>query len=421
MITVCDAGFPFVHANLYFRVGPVFDPTGLHGLTTLTNRMLMRGTLRRSRADLEEAIESLGTELYTSTQNHAVGLGGTVLTRNLGPFLDLVGEMLAEPAFDEAEVAKVRREMAAELEAARDEDSTLARLWFRRLVFEGHPLGHGASGSPTSLEAIGAADVRAHFARHYTRSNLCVGASGDLEAGRFGERIEPTLAALPTGPGNDWGALPEVGPAKGVRVALIDKPERTQAQIMLGHPAPDAADPDFLALSVGTAAFGGTFTARLMQEVRVKRGLSYGAYAHLASARVGGWYALSAAPSAEDTLDTLRLLLSEYARFVDEGLTDEEVEFARGYAINAFPFSVETPALQVAQRVRGALLGRPPDFLDTYLDRLAALTPDAVRDAVRRRLQPRDLVAVVVCTADDIRDPAADLGPVTIYPFDQGE
>ena len=191
MILVSDAGFPFVHLNLYFRVGPAFDPPDKVGLTSLTNRMLLRGTKRRGRAELEEAIESLGTELYTSTQNHAVGLGGAVLTRHLDAFFGLVGEMLSQPAFAGEEVAKVRREMVAELEAARDEDSTLARLCFRRLVFADHPLGHGASGTRTSLERITAADVRAHFERHYTRQNLLVGASGDVSHDRLEALLRP--------------------------------------------------------------------------------------------------------------------------------------------------------------------------------------------------------------------------------------
>lgn len=419
MILVSDAGFPIVHVNLYFRVGPAFDPPDKAGLTSLTNRMLLRGTKRRGRAELEEAIESLGTELYTSTQNHAVGLGSAVLTRHLDAFFGLLGEMLSEPAFEPDEVAKVRREMTAELEAARDDDGTLARIAFRRLVFADHPLGHGAAGTRASLERVTAEDVRAHFERHYTRENLLVGASGDVTADRLAALLDGALASLPAGPGNDWGALPPVSGVTGRHVTLVDKPDRSQTQILVGHRSVDAADPDFLALSLATAAFGGTFTARLMQEVRVKRGLSYGAYARLSAERVGGWYALSAAPAMEEAVDTLDLLLSEYARFVDEGLSDDEIEFARGYAINAFPFSVETPAMRAAQRVRSRLLGRPDSFLDDYLDRIGALSCDEVRAAVRRRLTPNDLTAVMVCTADPIREAAAALGQLTVVPYDQ--
>ena len=417
MILVSDGAFPYVHVNLYFRAGPAFDPPGKAGLTSLTNRMLLRGTAKRGRAELEEAIEALGTELYTSTQNHAVGLGGAVLTRHLPAYFELVGEMLSASAFDAEEVAKVRREMAAELEAAGDEDSTLARLAFRRRAFAGHPLGNSAT--PASLASITRDDVVAHFERSYTRENLVVAASGDLDRDGFTALVEGATASLPQGPANDWGTLPEVAPLSGRQIALIDKADRSQAQILIGHPTVAASDPDFLALSLATAAFGGTFTARLMQEVRVKRGLSYGAYAHLTSQRVAGEFGITAAPAAEDLGDTLRLLLDEYARFVEAGLDDEEVDFARGYALNAFPFSIETPALRAAQRARGALLGRPADFLETYLDRVAALTPDIVRDAVRRRLGPRDLCAVVVCTADTAREQVADLGTVTVTPHEQ--
>ncbi len=422
VILVTDNGFPFVHLTLYFRVGPALDPPEKQGLTALTNRMLMRGTARRGRAELEEAIEALGTELYTSTQAHAVSLGASVLSRHLDELVGILGEMLREPAFAPEELDKVRREMLAELEAARDEDAHLARSWFRRLVFPEHPFGHRASGQKATLERITVDDVRAHFARYWTRSNLVVAASGDVEEATLKGLLDRALAGLGEGEAVDWEAFPAVAPAAGRRVALVDKADRTQAQIVVGHPTVPAAHPDFLALSLATTAFGGTFTARLMQEVRVKRGLSYGAYARLASERAAGFYALTAAPSAGDAVDTVALLLSEYDRFVREGLTDEEIDFARGYLVNAFPFSVETPALRAAQQVRAVLLGRPADFLETYLAKVKALSADEVRAAVRRHLTPDDLVVVMVCSAPELREAVGALTGVTaveVHPYNE--
>jgi zinc protease len=150
-------------------------------------------------------------------------------------------------------------------------------------------------------------------------------------------------------------------------------------------------------------AFGGYFSSRLMDEVRVKRGWSYGAYARLGTERAGASYVLQAAPSTEYAPETAALMLEQFEKMVEPGLTDAEIEFARESMLNAFPFRVETPALRVAQVVQARLLGRPDDSIDTWRDRVRALSPDQIRDAARRRLTPQDCAIVMVCTADDVR------------------
>lgn len=398
-ILVTDDAFPCAHVNLYFQVGPAFDPPDREGLTALTHRALIRGTAEHTRAELEEAVEILGAELITATRNHAVSLGGPVLTRHLDRYLDLVGEALTTPTFPPDEIEKVKREMQAELEAACDEDAPLARIWLRRLMYPDHPFGQGASGTRATLAAITPADVRAHAERIYTRRNMLVGASGAVTADHLAARLDHALASMPAGEPLDWSFPPPPHPA-GRRVGLIDRAGRSQAQILVGHPSIKAADPDFVPLQIALTAFGGTFTSRLMQSIRVERGWSYGAYARLAAERAGGSFMMTAAPSTENAVDTLALLFDELDRFVDGGLGDDEIEFARDHLARAFPFTVETAGLQVTQRVRARLLGRPDDVIETWLADLAAPTPDQIRAAVRRQIRPADLTAVMVGSWD---------------------
>lgn len=398
-VLVTDPAFPCVHLTLYFAAGPAFDPPDRQGLTALTNRALIRGTHHRGRVELEEAVEILGAELITATRNHAVSIGGPVLTRHLDRYLELIGEVLCAPRLEAAEVEKVKREMLAELDAACDEDGALARIWFQRAMYPAHPFGQGASGNRATLAAISAADVAAHAAHIYTRNNLIVGASGDITADHLARHLATALAPMPEGTPLDW-TFPPVPPTKGRRITLVDRPGRTQAQILVGHPAVAAADPDFVALHIALTALGGTFSSRLMQAIRVERGWSYGAYARIAAERAGGTLMMSAAPSTENAVDTLALLFDEYERFVESGLDDDEIEFAREHLARAFPFTIETAGLQVTQRVRALLLGRPEKHIEEWLALLAEPTPEAIRDAVRRRLRPSDLTAVMVGTWD---------------------
>lgn len=399
LVLVPDRAFPCAHVNLFFVAGPPFDPPHLQGLTTLTNRALIRGTHRRGRAALEEAVEVLGAELITATRSHAVSLGGPILTRNLGAYLDLLGEAVVQPALAADEVEKVKREMRAELLAAGDEDGALARIWFGRALFGDHPLGQGATGTRASLEAITADDVEAHWRRVYCRRNLVVAASGDLDAAGLRLDLDRALAGMPEGAPLVWD-FPPAPRASGRRVVLIHRPDRGQARILVGHPTLGADDDDALALHLGLTGFGGNFTGRLMQKVRVERGWSYGAHARLSLERTIGTVMMTASPGRAHAVDTLALLFDEYDRFAADGLTDDETDFARDSLARSFPFSVETAGLQVAHRVRARLLGRPDDYIDTWLDRLAAVDSARCRAAVRAHARPAELVTVMVCTVD---------------------
>lgn len=399
MVLVPDRVFPCAHVNLFFVAGPPFDPPGRAGLTTLTNRALIRGTRRRGRVELEEAVEILGAEMITATRNHAVSLGGPVLTRHLAAYLDLLGEALVQPALSADEVEKVKREMRAELDAAADEDGALARIWFARTLYGDHPYGHPATGSAASLARITADDVAAHARRVYCRRNLVVGASGDLTEAGLRLDLDRALAGMPDGARIEWDFAPPPR-AKGRKVVLLDRADRGQAPIFSGHPTLGAMHPDALALHLGITGFGGNFTSRLMQKVRVERGWSYGASARLSLERSAGTFMMTAAPGREHAVDTLALLFDEFDRFAAEGLGDDETDFARESLALGFPFSVETASLQVAHRVRAKLLGRPDDYIDTWLDRLAAVDNARARAAVQAHLDPQALVTVMICSVD---------------------
>jgi len=394
-----DPAFPCAHVNLFFAAGPIFDPADRQGLTTLVNRALIRGTTRRSREALEEAVELLGAEMITATRNHAVSLGGPVLTRHLGAYLALLGEAITEAAFDPDEIEKVKREMRAELESAADEDDALVRMWFGRILYHDHPFGHGSAGRRKTLEAITAEDVVSHARRIYSRQNLLVGASGDLDEAGLRAVVDEALAGLGDSVAWDW-RFPPIARPSGRRVVLIHRPDRGQARILTGHPSIRAADPDFFALHQAMNAFGGTFTSRLMQAVRVERGWSYGAHARISAERAGGTLMMHATPGREHAVDTLALLFDEFERFAADGLGDDELAFAREHLAKGFPFSVETAGLRAAHRVRARLLGRPDDYVDTWLERLLAPTPDDVKAAVQRQMRPDELVTLMVTTVD---------------------
>jgi zinc protease len=269
-----------VAITVAFRSGASMDPPGKEGASKLAFRMLRRGSRTRTAKDIEDELDRLGAELSTEVSVSMAAVHGQVIERNVGPFVDLLASLMAEPAFPEDELERLRRETLAELIDARDNDRSLAQQAFRRAVFQGHSYARGATGTTKSVGALTPDDVRAAYRTHFVQGNLAMGFSGDVGAAGARVLAERLVAGLAVGP-----AVPDnvVEPEKipGRRLVFVDKPERTQTQILIGGLGTSPHDPDHIPLSVANAIFGGSFTSRLMSEVRSKRGWSYGAYARL--------------------------------------------------------------------------------------------------------------------------------------------
>lgn len=395
LILVPHRAFPYVHLNVYFDVRPAEAPPGLEGLTTLTHRALTRGTMARDARALAEAVAELGAELTPFTQPHAVGLGAGVLSEDLDALIALLGEILTRPAFTDAEVARAKRGMLAELEALAGDDHSLLRALLRQRLYPNHPLGLGALGSPESLARITPEIVRGFFEARYTQGRALWTASGDVDVPATRAALGPLVAAL--GVGAPPPPLPPLTRTPGRRLTILSRPKRGHAQILMARPTVAAAHPDLQALEVAVEAFGGGFSSRLMQEIRVKRGWSYGAYARLTAEREAGVMMIRTGVALADLPAALALLCDEHQRFVEVGLSDEEVEHARRRLLYARIFSGETPSARAAREARARLLGRPPGAAATDGLILEGLRPSTARAAARAHLGVEDLEILIAC------------------------
>jgi zinc protease len=191
----------------------------------------------------------------------------------------------------------------------------------------------------------------------------------------------------------------------------------------MGHLAPAWRDPDFLPLYVATTAFGGTFTARLMDEVRSKRGLSYGASARVSHGRSVRAMTINVFPSAEQTAETIELILRLYAEWAHDGLRDGELDFARSFLQKNHAFSIQTPEDRLNLRTRLLLCDMPLDHVTTFPARVGAVTAEQIRKALSAHVHPDDLLITLVATAKRVLPslqalPALRNAQFEVVPFD---
>ncbi|MGH7436149.1 MAG: M16 family metallopeptidase [Polyangiaceae bacterium] len=417
-----DAAVPLVSFAISLRSGSASDPAGKSGLARIAMRMLRRGAPGMSAEQIDVRIDSLGAELSVDTSPSTVAMHAQVIARNLDAFVDLVATLLGSPTFPEDELARLKRETVAEIIEARDNDRVIAHKALQRTLFADHPYGRNAGGTTLSVESIQRADVVAFYERHVVRRNAVVGISGDVSEARAAALASRLLAGLrPGAPVADDVAEPAA--LAGRRLVVVDKPERTQTQILVATLGTSPGDEDHAALVVANAVFGGTFTSRLMREIRSKRGWSYGASSRVAIDRHRQAWVLWTFPAAEDAPPCLALSLELLQTWIEKGVTPREVGFIQRYLVRSHAFEIDTAAKRLHQALDVELLGLPPDYYSGWIDHVRAVTADSASEAVRRRIATDSLLAVVVGTASQVADPVRKVVPglteSTVVPFDQ--
>jgi zinc protease len=412
---------PLVSFSLAFRAGSASDPEGKEGLARVTARLLRRGAAGLGAFEVEAMLDALGGEMTNDVGLSLTTFGFEAIERNVDVFVERAGAILAGPAFDESELGRLLRESEGELVEARDNDRGLAYRALRRALFAGHPYGRRGAGSVASLRAITRDDVVAYYARHYNRANAIVAVSGDVTPERGAELAARLVAGLPEGPATP-DPVPEPPPRPGRHLVFVDKPERTQTQLYIGSLGTHPADDDHLPLHVSSTVFGGTFTSRLMSEVRSKRGWSYGAYARLPIERHRETFTIWTAPADKDAAACLALELELLTAWHAGGVTPRELAFVKNYLARSHVFEIDTASKRVHQRLEADAYALPPNYHEGYVAGVKAVTKDAADASVRQRLDPSRLVITLVGTHDAlgaaIEKAAGPLDSSTVLPFD---
>lgn len=411
---------PLVDLSISLRTGSAYDPDDKRGLARLFARMLRRGAEGWGGDAIEETIDRYGAEIGVDASPSTITVHAQVIRRNLEKFMELLTALLARPTFPADELARLQRETVAEIIEARDSDRALAGAFFRKTLFGSHP--YGRRSTTKTIPAITRDDVVAFHATHCVRGNLVIGVSGDVDEADVRRLILPLVEALPEGAALP-DPTPEPAPIAGRSLLLVDKPARSQTQILLGGLGTKPSDEDHFALHVANTVFGGTFTARLMNEVRSKRGWSYGAYSRLPIDRRRESFSMWTFPSASDAPACLALELELLESLLRDGITAPELEFAQEFLSESYAFDIDTAYKRARQSVDEELYGLPDDYHTRYVEQVRAVTLAQANEALRRRLSAEALLLVVVGTAAQIEEKIVEaiprLASKRVVPFEQ--
>jgi zinc protease len=393
---------PIVHVEVAARSGSGGDPRFEEGLINLAAELARRGAGGRSRAEMDEALDGLGARIDAIVDPDSVRLQGHVLARNLQPFLKILADIVLRPDFKAAEFTRTRREILAQLDEMRNDDRSLCARFFERRLYGDHPYGRAPDGTSKSLARVTREGAQSRFKAAFTGANLIFAAAGDVTPEAFRAAINEAFARLPAGTRAAGDIRTPLLP-DGWRIQLVDKPDRQQTQIMIGHATVPAAHADFLPLSLAFAAFGGRgMKATLMDEVRTKRGLAYGAYMGIVPRRGPSAVRAWVFTGVDRTVTTLKLVLRLYRKLMKEGVPPERLRFFQSFLAGTYASDMDAPERRLGARVSAELEGLPEDFVDTYVDRIKAISPAQVASAIKTHVKADNLAITLVATADTL-------------------
>ena len=408
-------GVPLVAVRLVVAAGSALDPAKGEGLAHLAVQAARRGTRARTGRDIDDLAESLGAELGAAADEDASWFGLSAPAESLAPLLDLVVDVATGPTFPAAELARIRRRESAALANVLDEPGAVADRAMLRAAYGDHPYAHAPDGRLRHLARLGRAEAAAFHRRFFVprATTLVVVGAVDPEKAL-------ALARRRLGRWKATGAPPTplAAPAPAPRrVVVVDKPDATQVQLRIALPALARATPDYFPAVVANAVFGGGFTSRLMEAIRVNRGLSYGVRSRFAMSRAGGLFFVSSFTKTATAAELVEVALAEARRFAEDGPAAEELERAKSYLAGLYPLSLETHDQLAEKLVDLRLFGLPETDVTEYRPRVRAVTAEDCL-GVARRFFPLDGRGVVVAVgpAAEVRPQLERFGPVEVVP-----
>jgi len=400
-VHVPEPGLGLVHLAVLIEGGAGMDPPGLEGLADLAGAMLLRGTRRRTHRGIISRIADLGASLETRTTHDGILLTGEVMPRYLDPFLEVVTDCLADSRVPEAAFRREKALTLEDLSARQEDDGDLAWHFFHRMAWQGHPLERPSSGWLDTVRRIRSEHCREFLRARVHRGHLVIGLAGDLDEDRAGSVAARIAESLPDGP-REVPGLPPPPTSRGMRLLIVDKPRRTQVQLVMGHPITGWSDPDLPVLLVANTMIGGTWNSRLNQEIREVRGWSYGVHSTVTAGREVGTFTVHFFPQVRDLRPALDLALDLLWQVARQGLSEEEVEFGKDLMVNQFPLLLATAQDRLEEALANLHFGRPADYLDRFPEQVRSLDAGEVARIVTRHLQPQDLVITMVAPARQV-------------------
>ncbi|RMI15026.1 M16 family metallopeptidase [Sinorhizobium meliloti] len=388
-----DYTVPMVTIQFAFRGGSTQDPPGREGSVNLMSELLLEGAGDLDSDAFQQQLDDVGAKINWWVGLDAVQGSLQVPVDRKDDAFDLLRLAIERPRFDQAPMDRVRAKIVTGITAEAKDPLALSNVVGMKAIYGDHPYSRPVRGSPESLAAATTSDLKALHNRVFARSNLVIAVTGAIDADALKSAMDQIFGRLPAEP--SLMPVSETAPKLAQFISLpYDLP---QNDLLLAYPGVSRKDPQFFAAYLMNHILGGeAFTSRLWNEVREKRGLTYGIQSNLVNLDHASALLIGTATRADRAGETLSIIDTEIKRMADEGVTEEELEMAKktrlgGYAIHNFKSSVQTANTLVGIQLDNLGI----DFLDERQRLIEAVTVEDISSAAKRLLSAKPALMIV--------------------------
>jgi zinc protease len=405
--------FPKITAQLYFRGGNAAVALKNPGLAEMTSAVVRTGTASRTSRQIEEDLRRIGAGLGTHAGADSSAISASGLAEFSGELLELIADLARNATFPQDEFDREHRQRYEELKIERTTPGFLAGERLRRVLFGPHPY---AIVAPTleQVEAYTREQLVDFYKRYYVPSDALLIVVGDFSADVMLEQVERIFGGW-SAPKPAAQKSAEPPRPSGRRVYLVDRPGTVQTQVLAGNLAITRRDPDWYRAVLANSIYGGAFHSRLVMNIREQKGYTYSPRSSLNALREYGYFSVSAAVRNDVAAATLTEIFYEMDRMRSLPVSAEELESARNYLTGVFSLGVATQDGLLGQLSVVYLDRLPDDYLETYRQRIHALSADDVLAAARRHFDSANAQIVMVGDRAQIGEQAALFGDVTVF------
>jgi zinc protease len=404
---------PKFHGELFFRSGNAAVADRAPGLAEMTATVVRTGTTKRASRQIEEDLRRIGADLSSGAGADTSAISFSGLSEFAEPLLNLMNELAREAAFPEAEFERERRQKLEEVKLQRTEPGFLASERLRKVLFGAHPYGQ-VSPSEAQVAAYRREDLLAVYREFYTPQNGILLLVGDFEAQEMLKTAEKVFGAWSgKKPGSSTIATP--ANPRGRCVYLVHSPGAVQTQILAGCPAITRKHPDWVKLGLTNSLYGGAFNSRLVMNIREDKGYTYSPRSGVNALRQYGYFSISAAVRNDVVAASLTEIFYEMDKLRSVPVPEPELADAQNYLSGVFSMGLATQDGLLSQLSAVALNELPDDYLETYRQKVRALTPEDLLATARKYLDSANIQIVVVGDRSQIEEQAALFGELEIY------
>ncbi|HEX5134631.1 MAG TPA: pitrilysin family protein [Thermoanaerobaculia bacterium] len=405
---------PVIQVNVVVRAGAGTDPLDRPGLASLTADMLDEGAGKASALQISDELDYLGADLQARAGWDETTVALHVPLKRFGAALPIFADVVLRPTFPEADLERVRKDRLTELLQLRDEPRAIASVAFANALYgRGHRYGTPTIGTEASVRRFSRADLAAFHSRGFQPGNAAIVVVGDVTAASLLPQIEQAFGGWRPATGRPPAAVPAASQVRTRGVWIVDRPGSAQSEIRIGRIGPPRATPDYFALTVMNTILGGSFTSRLMQNLREQHGYAYGARSSFDYRLSTGPFTAAAAVQTDKTAPALAEFFKELDA-IRKTVTEAEVVKAKNYVALSFPSEVETTGDLASKLEDQFVYGLPAGWLDSYVSNIGAVTLSDVKRVAEQYVDPAKVAVVVVGDRRKIESEvrALNLGPI---------